>query len=88
MTAKQWKCKQGPEIDYSAGGYEANSQISSQDLKNVYQDIVEKLATAQAKEEATHSWGARDTVGPATLGSSPHTNQKRRNGGTLVGYSG
>jgi hypothetical protein len=54
----------------------------------VCQVIVEGPATAQAKEETTHTWSARDVGAPVTLGSFACTDRKRMNGGTPVGYSG
>jgi hypothetical protein len=50
-TGKQGKRERGPEADHSVGGHQA----SSRDSKNECQNIVEKLTTAQAKEESTHS---------------------------------
>jgi hypothetical protein len=49
--------------------------------------MVEEPATAQAKEETSHSWNALDAGAPATLGSFARTERKRRSGGKPEGGS-
>jgi hypothetical protein len=79
VTGKQGKCQQDPETAYGAGSCQASSQVFRQDYKNECQDVVEKLAAANAKEEATHNWSATDVGVPATLRSfAPHQMEKEK----------
>jgi hypothetical protein len=66
--------------NHRAGDREANSRVFCQDSKNECQNIVEEPATAQTKEETTHSLRARGVGAPTTLGSFAPTNRKRNDG--------
>jgi hypothetical protein len=88
MSRKHVTCYQGHQAGSHAGDHQVSSRVFHQYLKSECQDFVEKLATAQVKEETTHSLRARDVVAPTTLGSFFCTNRKRRNSGMPVGYLG
>jgi hypothetical protein len=60
---------------HSAGSHQGSSRVLHQDSQIELQDIVEESATAQAKEEATHSWSARNVGAPAIFGSFTRTNR-------------
>jgi hypothetical protein len=77
-SGRQEDTQWGPQADPWAGSDKANSQASWQAPENEWEDIVEKLAHSQIKEETVDSLHTGAVGSLATFVSSVPTNWKMK----------